>query len=157
MIFKDLKCGDTIYIYDRTAFTLTTDKVASVSAPHFDPRNVSRMIVDVAVGSVDMTYQFNESAEIGYYQNLVLSPNGVMILREVETQRANSVSNFERLKAEIPKLDAIIETLSPEKKESRQTEERVSKIEESVGEMRESIGSMKEMIELLIKQKNGSK
>lgn len=132
-MFKDVKVGDTLYIYDRVAITLTAEQVSSVSAPRVDKAS---MVVDVAVGN--MTYTFRDSSEVGFTPTLVISPERTNLLREVEAQKMSNesqISRVDQLRAELPKLDAIIDQLSPERKEKKQQEERMAKMEQSIGNL----------------------
>ena len=127
MMFKDVKMGDTLYIYDRAAITLTAEQVSSVSAPRVDKAG---MVVDVAVGN--MTYTFRDSSEVGFTPTLVISSDRANLLREVVAHKMGNESQIARvdqLKAELPKLDAVIDQLDPNRKEKKMMEDRLSKIE----------------------------
>ena len=151
MLFREVKQGDTLYIFDKTAITLTQERVTNVTPPHADQRNLSAgMVVDVTIPNA--TYTFREGVETGYTQNLIISTNKANILREVETLKSNSetlLSRVDAIKDEIVKLDTIIGTLSPERQQKKEQEERMAKLEDG-------IASLKGMVELLIKQKNGT-
>lgn len=127
MMFRDVKVGDTLYIYDRASIALTAEQVSSVSAPRVDK---SGMVVDVAVGN--MTYTFRDSSEVGFTPTLVISPERSNLLREVVAHKMGNESQIARvdqLKAELPKLDAVIDQLDPNRKEKKMMEDRLSKIE----------------------------
>ena len=127
MMFRDLKVGDTLYIYDRASIALTAEQVSSVSAPRVDK---SGMVVDVAVGN--MTYTFRDSSEVGFTPTLVISSERANLLREVVAHKMGNESQIARvdqLKAELPKLDAVIDQLDPNRKEKKMMEDRLSKIE----------------------------
>lgn len=127
MMFRDLKVGDTLYIYDRASIALTAEQVSSVSAPRVDK---SGMVVDVAVGN--MTYTFRDSSEVGFTPTLVISSDRANLLREVVAHKMGNESQIARvdqLKAELPKLDAVIDQLDPNRKEKKMMEDRLSKIE----------------------------
>lgn len=133
MMFRDLKVGDTLYIYDRASIALTAEQVSSVSAPRVDK---SGMVVDVAVGN--MTYTFRDSSEVGFTPTLVISADRNNLLREVEAHKMGNESQIARvdqLKAELPKLDAIIDQLSPERKQKKDQEARMAKMEKSIGDL----------------------
>lgn len=153
MLFKDIKIGDNVYVYDRIAITLTTEKVINASAPKLDKGNVAAgMVVDVSLSN-NLTYTFKDSSEVGYTANLIISPDKSAVLREVEAQKAGNeaqLARVETLRAELPKLESVIDQLSPERLERKQNEERLNRMEES-------IGALKDMVELVLKQKNGSK
>lgn len=127
MMFRDVKVGDTLYIYDRASIALTAEQVSSVSAPRVDKAG---MVVDVAVGN--MTYTFRDSSEVGFTPTLVISSDRANLLREVVAHKMGNESQIARvdqLKAEIPKLDAVIDQLDPNRKEKKMMEDRLSKIE----------------------------
>lgn len=127
MMFRDLKVGDTLYIYDRASIALTAEQVSSVSAPRVDK---SGMVVDVAVGN--MTYTFRDSSEVGFTPTLVISSDRANLLREVVAHKMGNESQIARvdqLKSELPKLDAVIDQLDPNRKEKKMMEDRLSKIE----------------------------
>lgn len=127
MMFRDVKVGDTLYIYDRASIALTAEQVSSVSAPRVDKAG---MVVDVAVGN--MTYTFRDSSEVGFTPTLVISSDRANLLREVVAHKMGNESQIARvdqLKAELPKLDAVIDQLDPNRKEKKMMEDRLSKIE----------------------------
>lgn len=130
MMFKDLKQGDSLYIYDRVAISLSNEKVVSVSAPRMDKGS---LVVDVAVQN--MTYTFKDTSEVGFTPTLAISSNRESILREVESQKASNESQIARvdqLRAELPKLSEIIDQLNPDAKAKKIMEDRLSKIEASL-------------------------
>lgn len=77
-IFKNVKAGDTVYIYDHIAVTLNADKVVSVSDPYMADAG---MVVDVTI------YIFKECSAVGYTPNLVISTDKGIILHEIEDQQ----------------------------------------------------------------------
>lgn len=159
MLFKDLKTGDTLYLFDKNAISLVQDKVVSISAPHVDTNCAVGMVVDVKVSNRSFTMR--DTADICYTDTLVISPDRAAMLREVEAQKANDealMARVESVRAEIPKLDEIIDLLSPEKRERKLHEERMNKMDDSINGLKESVGDIREMLEALIKQKsNGCK
>lgn len=82
-IFKNVKAGDTVYIYDRIAVTLNADKVVSVSDPY--STTGAGMVVDVTIGKT--TYIFKECSAVGYTPNLVISTDKGIILHEIQEQQ----------------------------------------------------------------------
>lgn len=85
---------------------------------------------DVAVGN--MTYTFRDSSEVGFTPTLVISSDRANLLREVVAHKMGNESQIARvdqLKAELPKLDAVIDQLDPNRKEKKMMEDRLSKIE----------------------------
>lgn len=148
MLFKDLKVGDTLYLFDSNLKELTIEKVVNVSVPRIDSNINNGMLVDVSLQN--KIYSIKHTSDICYNGNLVISPNKDLILREVESNRANDIALLSRkdsLEEGIRKLDNILDQLSPERKEKKEQEERFNRIEEAVG-------SLKDMMELILKQRN---
>lgn len=152
MLFKDLKTGDTLYLFDKNAISLVQDKVVSISAPHVDTNCAVGMVVDVKTAG--RSFAMRDTSEICYTDSLVISPDRTTMLREVEAQKANDEALLARekvIKEELPKLDAVIDLLSPERRERKEQEERMNRVEEK-------LGTLTEMIELMLKnKKDGSK
>lgn len=81
-IFKNVKSGDTVYIFDRIAVTLNSYRVVSVSDPY---KTGAGMVVDVTIGKT--TYIFKECSQVGYTPNLIISTDKGIILHEIEEQQ----------------------------------------------------------------------
>lgn len=143
MLFKDLKNGYPIYVFDRSGVDASQGKVVSVGVPHLDPHygSPTDMVVDVTIdfkGQVK-TYTFKDSTEIGYVGNFVISTGRDGIVREVEafcSQREQVLSQVEKNKEELTKGKAILAEFNPAIKEKQENEERFSKLEGSVGELK---------------------
>lgn len=155
MLFKDLKNGYPIFIFDRTEVKVTQGKVANVGIPHIDSHygNPTEMVVDVTVendGQVK-TYTFKDGTDTGYVNNLVISTGRDVILREVEalkTQSEQELAKRETYEANVQKCSTILSEFNPVFKEKKENEERFTKLEGSVGEL-------KEMIKSLVKELKG--
>lgn len=158
MMFRDAKAGDTLYVYDRTSISLRMDKIVSVSAPKLDKANMANgMVVDVVIDNT--TYTLKDTSNVGYTGNLIISTEKSSILSEVEAQKTNNeaqIARVDQLKAELPRLESVIDSLSPERKEKKAQEERLTRLEGSIGNLEDSIGRLNEMIELMMK-KGGAK
>lgn len=94
MLFKDLKTNYPVYIFDKASTSVQEGKVVNTGLPHFDLNqpSYSRMVTDVTikVGDITKTYTFKDDSDIGYADNLVISPNRDVILREVESIKEQS-------------------------------------------------------------------
>lgn len=151
MLFKDLKSGYPIYIFDRDKVTFTQAKVLSVTPPHFDSHygNPTEMVVDVAIEGFDKPYTFKENTDTGYINNLVVSIDRDRALLEVEnlqTQSEQAWDKRETFKETAEKCAKIRAEYSPAFKEKKETEERFTKLEGSVSELKDMIkGLVKEL------------
>lgn len=151
MLFKDLKAGDMLYLFDSNIKELSIEKVVNISIPRMDGNMNNGMVVDISLQN--KIYTIKNTSEICYNGSLVISPNKDLVLKEVESCKENDLSILARkdsIEEGIKKLDEIIDQLSPERKEKKEQDERLNRIEESVG-------ALKDMVELIIKQRtNGN-
>lgn len=151
MLFKDLKNGYSLYIFDRDKVTFTQVKVLEITPPHFDGHfgNPTEMVVDVTVEGFPRPYTFKDNTDTGYVNNLVISTDREKGLREVEALKAQSeqaLSKKDTYEANIDKCSKILSEFSPAFKEKRENEERFSKLEGSVSELKDMIkGLVKEL------------
>lgn len=151
MMIRDIKIGDTLYVFNRGEVSLNLEKVVSVSAPHLDKGSQTMGMV-VEVNTETTSFTLKDTSEIGYAGNFVVTADRSLLLREVETQKANNeaqIARVDTLKAELPKFDSVIDMLNPDLKAKKAQEERLDRLEGT-------IGSLKEMVEQLVKsRKNG--
>lgn len=151
MLFKDLKSGYPIYIFDRDKVTFTQTKVLSVNPPHFDNHygNPTEMVVDVSIEGMPKPYTFKENTDTGYINNLVITTERDKALLEVETLQTQSEQAWNKrdtYKEIADKCAQIRAEFSPAFKEKKETEERFSKLEGSVSELKDMIkGLVKEL------------
>lgn len=144
MLFKDLKQGYMVYLFDRTNITINTVKVVSVNPPHIDTHfgNITEMVVDITVedGSNNRTYTFKDGSEVGYSGTLVISPNRDSILRELEVMKNSSeeaLKQVDRHKETVEKCGKLLVDFNPQYKEKKETEERFSRMEDTMKKMQE--------------------
>lgn len=151
MLFRELKSGYPIYIFDREKVEFTQAKVLNVTPPHFDNHygSPTEMVVDVTIEGLQKPYTFKENTDTGYLNNLVVSTDKGKALFEVEslqTQSEQAWNKRDTYKDTADKCAQIRAEHSPLFKEKRENEERFSKLEGSVGELKEMIkGLVKEL------------
>ena len=151
MLFKDLKSGYPIYIFDRDKVTFTQTRVLSVNPPHFDNHygNPTEMVVDVTIEGMPKPYTFKENTDTGYLNNLVITTERDKALLEVENLQAQSEQAWNKrdtYKEIADKCAQIRAEFSPAFKEKKENEERFSKLEGSVSELTDMIkGLVKEL------------
>lgn len=93
MLFKDLKQGCSVYMFDRNNIEVHTVQVVTVSTPHMDKyNNQFDMVVDVAVldAGKTQTYTFKDSNEIGYTGQLMITPNKECVIKELQLLKSQS-------------------------------------------------------------------
>lgn len=150
MLFKDLKNGFPVYIYDRSLIEVKQGKVVSVSAPHIDKGNYNiqaNMVVDITIdydGS-PKTYTFIDNTETGYTSSLVISTEKNNIIREIEASKEQSeeaLSQVETHKDRIAKYTSILAEYNPAIKEKKEIDERFGKLEGSIDELKSMLSGL---------------
>lgn len=154
MQFKDTKQGCPIYILDRKAVTVTTGKVTNAPLPHFDPKcpSASKMVVDLNVEADGntTTYVLDDTAEIGYVSNLVITANRECVTRELESLRTQSEEALKMTayhRDALAKCETLLAEYSPEYKQRSQYTERLDGIEHRLDLLGQSITKIIEKIE----------
>lgn len=149
MLFKDLKTNYPIYIFDKAVTSVQEGKVVNTGLPHFDLNqpSYSRMVTDVTikVGDITKTYTFKDDSDIGYADNLVISPNRDVILREVESVKDQSEQILEQVdlhKTTVDKCNKILSEFNPVFKEKKETEQRFSQLESSVTDIKTMLSNI---------------
>lgn len=92
MLFKDLKNGFPVYIYDRNQIEVSQGKVVNVSMPHIDKGTFNmqaNMVVDITIENkgCPTTYTFKDNTETGYTDSLVITTDKANIIREIEAAK----------------------------------------------------------------------
>lgn len=145
MQFKDTKLGYPIYIIDRKAVTVTTGKVTNSPLPHFDPKcPTSKMVVDLSVetGGSSATYVLDDTAEVGYVGNLVITADRDNVTRELEcikSQCEESIKMEPWNHEAVAKCDKILQEYSPEYKQRSEYSERITSLENKFDRLNEAI------------------
>lgn len=149
MLFKDLKTNYPVYIFDKASTSVQEGKVINTGLPHFDLNqpSYSRMVTDVTikVGDITKTYTFKDDSDIGYADNLVISPNRDVILREVESIKEQSEQILEQVdlhKTTVDKCNKILSEFNPVFKEKKETEQRFSQLESSVTDIKTMLSNI---------------
>lgn len=146
MLFKDLKANYPIFIFDRNNVSVEEGKVINVGMSHYDMHygSTGGMVIDITIktGETTKTYTFKDSTEIGYADNLTISPNRDAILREVEAVKEQSEQALKQVsinQENVKKCTNILSEFNPAFKEKKETEERFNKLETSVGDIKNMI------------------
>lgn len=150
MLFKDLKSGFPVYIYDRNAIEVKQGKVVTVSLPHIEKNTFNMqlgMVVDIAVecDGCPTTYTFKDDTETGYTGSLVITTDKTNIIREVEASKAQSeeaISQVDMHKERVQKYTAILADYNPAIKEKREIDERFGKLEDSMVELKSMLSGL---------------
>jgi ornithine cyclodeaminase/alanine dehydrogenase-like protein (mu-crystallin family) len=147
MLFKDVKQGYPLYIFDRSSVSVRTASVSAVSFPHLSSKPNSGMVVDVTI-NIDgnsQQYEIRDTSECAYVGTIMLSPNVESVLNEIRTLKAQSeeaIKLVDKHKENIAKCTTLLTEFDPVYKEKQATEERLSRIENSIGKLTTIIENM---------------
>lgn len=149
MLFRDSKSGYPIYILNRKDVSLQTGKITNVSLPHFDTKmsSATKMVVDIDVMADGKTtsYVFDDSGEVGYVGDCVISINRDAILREIErikNQSDEALKMIDYHRDAIGKCDKLLKEFSIEYKERLETTERMTTLENKVDKLTDALTAL---------------
>jgi hypothetical protein len=150
MIFREVTQGTQLYLLDRLNVTVGQCTVAGVSKPHFDPKmlgNPPSMVVDVTidVNGVKKSYVFNEGAEFGTVEGILLTPNREVVIRELQSIQGQAKADLkmvDRKKETITKCKSIIGELDPSVKERQAMETRITSLEKTNKELLDKMSEL---------------
>jgi peptidoglycan hydrolase CwlO-like protein len=105
------------------------------------------MVVDITVEieGASKTYTLKDSTEVGYTDTQVISGERSLILKEVESMKNQSEEALKQVdlhKERVDKCNKLIMEFSPELREKKLMDERISSLENSVTELANSIKSL---------------
>lgn len=142
MQFKDLKIGLPIYLLDRMTVGIKQGKVTGV-LPRMDykPGVPNEMVVDVTmdVEGNTATYTFKDTTNVGYTQNLAISPDKEAIVSEIEAikqQSDQAIAQHDFHVERSGKCAKVLVEFNPALKEKRETEERFRNMETTISELK---------------------
>ena len=161
MIFREVTQGTQMYLLDRLNVTVSQCSVVSVSQPHFDVKmlgNPPSMVVDVTldVNGTKKAYVFQESAEFGTAEGILITPNRDVVIRElqgVQGQAEAALKMVDRQKEIITKCQDIISDLDPVVKEREAVEQRMEALEATNQEI---LKQMSDLLSQVKKINNGN-
>lgn len=153
MLFKDLKNGFAVYVYDKANVEYKQGKVLSVNQSHLDSKNPSltyppRMVVDVSVdfgnGSVK-EYTLTDNTEIAYTESCVISTDKQNIVREIEASKNQSegiLAKVDYHKNVVNKCNSLLAEMDPSVKEKQIIDDRFNNLEKSISSISEALNKL---------------
>lgn len=154
MLFKDLKAGFPIHMFDRANLHYEQGKVMNVGLPKPDmkPGNYGKMQIDVAIQTEKgtNTYELTDSERSAYAGSLLLSTDKECVVAEInliKTQSEDAISKVEEQKLTIKKCNELLENLDTTFRDKQETEHRFQKMEENFFAMDEKVGKLLSLME----------
>ena len=103
VMFRDVRAGDTLYVYDRRSISLEVGEVSSVRQTLDRSGMANGVLVDAVVGNT--TYTLDGASNVGYTDNIIISAEKNCIQNEIRALIAH-------LKHELKRLEAVRAYLS---------------------------------------------
>ncbi len=144
MLFKDLKQGNPIYIFNRNNGLVKEGKVSSVGLPHTKAQMSFATFINISV-NIDneiLNYEVKDTAESAYVDNLMLTPNTstivteARIIKQQSQEILDSIDNHEKIKNN---CEQVLMQYDKTYKEQKNNEERLRKLEQSVDYIQKTV------------------
>lgn len=137
MLFKDIKQGGQIYIFDRNDVSIRIGTVNTVSFPHISTQINGGLVIDIGVTIDGESYQYQvkDISEVAYVGTTLISPNVDNVLNEVRALRQQSeevIKSIGKHESIVDKCNSLLTDFDPQYKERQVNEQRLTNIEKSI-------------------------
>ena len=156
ILFKDLKPGMEVYLFNRNEMSMRSARVEDVTPPHMstNPRNIGsgKLVVDLSVNIDNTSFKYEVPDYTGkaYTETLTIITDLTMALNEIRDIKAtidNRLASVELDKTNSEKCSKLLEEWDPIFKQQQQTEHRFNSLEKRVDDMGSSLSKMLGMME----------
>lgn len=147
-MFRDVKQGYPVYLFDRKEVAMRVGKVTSVGMPHFDAKvGASKMVVDLTVEAdgKSVAYVMDECGEVGYVGDMVVAVGMEAVLREVarvKNQSEEALKMEEYHRGAVARCEEIMKEYSTEYRDKAEATERMSTLEGKVDKMADMLSAL---------------
>lgn len=148
MKFRDLKQGDSLYMFDKDLINLKQVTINSILAPKVDMMGGSASFVnDITVNynGSPKTYTVKSDAEEAYAGSLLITTDKNVVIREARSLKSNAedvLNNTDKYKSIVDKCTSLIADFDPAIKVQEQNKARFEKLESSIDEIKKMIASL---------------
>lgn len=141
-----------MYLFDRKNIEVKVGSVTNSPLPHFDPKGgMGKMVVDldIEIDGKTSSYILDDTGEVGYHGDIVISGEKDYIFREITRLKNQSeealkmVPYHEEAKR---KCEALMKEFSSEYKERSESTERMNALEQKFDRLSESLASVIDML-----------
>lgn len=139
-MFKELKAGYPVYLFDRASLDYEQAKVMNV-LPNYNVGNYGKMEVNVTIQTKDgkqNTYSVADTEQSAYAGNLLVSTSKECVINEINALRNNSdeiLQNVESYKRIVKECDKLLAELDTEFRDKKNTEHRLDTLEQTMQEI----------------------
>lgn len=140
MMFKELKAGYPVYLFDRASLAYEQAKVMNV-LPNYNVGNYGKMEVNITIQTKDgkqNTYSVADTEQSAYAGNLLVSTNKECVINEINALRNNSdeiLQNVDSHKRIVKECDKLLAELDTGFRDKKNTERRLDTLEQTMQEI----------------------
>lgn len=140
MMFKDLKSGYPIYLFDRASLKYEQAKVMNAQ-PNYQPTTIGKLETNITVQTKDgkqNTYSVTDSEQAAYAGTLLVAATKEAVINEINILKSNSeevlnkVEEHKHIVSECGKLLAELDTTF---RDQQRTNERLDNLENKLDEI----------------------
>ena len=140
MMFKELKSGYPIYLFDRASLRYEQAKVMRAQ-PNYQPTTIGKLETNITVQTKDgkqNTYRVTDSEQAAYAGTLLIASNKDAVINEINILKSNSeevlnkVEEHKHIVSECGKLLAELDTTF---RDQQRTNERLDNLENKLDEI----------------------
>ena len=144
MMFKELKSGYPIYLFDRASLRYEQAKVMSAQQ-NYQPTTIGKLETNITVQTKDgkqNTYSVTDSEQAAYAGTLLIASNKDAVINEINILKSNSeevlnkVEEHKHIVSECGKLLAELDTTF---RDQQRTNERLDNLENKLDEIFEFV------------------
>lgn len=140
MMFKELKAGYPVYLFDRASLAYEQAKVMNV-LPNYSVGNYGKMEVNITIQTKDgkqNTYSVADTEQSAYAGNLLVSTSKECVINEINALRNNSdeiLQNVDSHKRIVKECDKLLAELDTGFRDKKNTERRLDTLEQTMQEI----------------------
>ena len=140
MMFKELKSGYPIYLFDRASLRYEQAKVMSAQ-PNYQPTTIGKLETNITVQTKDgkqNTYSVTDSEQAAYAGTLLIASNKEAVINEVNILKSNSeevLNKVEEHKHIVSECGKLLSELDTTFRDQQRTNERLDKLENKLDEI----------------------
>ena len=140
MMFKELKSGYPIYLFDRASLKYEQAKVMNAQ-PNYQPTTIGKLETNITVQTKDgkqNTYSVTDSEQAAYAGTLLVAATKEVVINEINILKSNSeevlnkVEEHKHIVSECGKLLAELDTTF---RDQQRTNERLDNLENKMDEI----------------------
>ena len=140
MMFKELKSGYPIFLFDRASLKYEQAKVMSVQQ-NYNPSSFGKMEVNVTIQTKDgkqNTYSVTDSERTAYAGTLLIATQKDCVVNEVNVLKSNSEDALQRVnehKRIVEACGKLLSELDTTFRDQQKTNERLDNLENKLDEI----------------------